>query len=220
MSNHLKTAKSNYLKTKRSQIEERLQAPQMVIAAADLTQYILASDPNRLAHSQGVARRAQFLSLTVEPSRASLLVAAAWVHDIGYAPGLRYTGFHPIDGAKHLRNIGWGPAICNLVAHHSGARFVARALELDRELEEYQFFEDAVSDALTVADQTTGPHGEAMNPDERMRDMLIRHGPDSANARAHPVREPYLRAAAARVAQRLDSIGMNAELTEIATAAA
>lgn len=109
------------------------------------------------------------------------------------------------------------PAICNLVAHHSGARFVARVLKLERELDEYPFSQDAVSDALTVADQTSGPHGEAMTPDERMSDMLRRHGPDSANARAHPLREPYLRTAAARVAERLDSIG--AELTELATAA-
>ena len=129
-------------------------------------------------------------------------------------------GFHPLDGAHYLHTIGWAPAICNLVAHHSGARFVARALELDRELDEYQFFEDAISDALTVADQTTGPRGEAMNPDERMRDMLRRHGPNSANAQAHPVREPYLRAAAARVAERLDSIGVDTDLTELATAAA
>jgi hypothetical protein len=221
MSNHLKSEKPTPLKTeKSSEIEERLQAPQMVAAAADLTRYILEAAPDRLSHSQGVARRARFLTLTVEPPCAPLLVAAAWLHDIGYSPGLHDTGFHPVDGARHLRAVGWPPAICNLVAHHSGARFVARVLRLDRELDAYQFSQDAISDALTVADQTTGPHGEAMNPDERMRDMLRRHGPNSANALAHPLREPYLRAAAARVAERLDSIGVDTELTELATAAA
>jgi HD superfamily phosphodiesterase len=109
----------------RSKIEERLQARRMVAAAADLTHYILNADPNRLAHSEGVAHRAQILTLTVEPSQARLLVAAAWLDDIGYAAGLRDTGFHPLDGARHLRTIGWPPAICNLVAHHSGAGFVA-----------------------------------------------------------------------------------------------
>ena len=145
-----------------------------------------------------------------------MLVAAAWLHDIGYAPGLRDTGFHPLDGARHLRGIGWPLAICNLVAHHSGARFVARVLKLDRELGAYPFSQDVVSDALTVADQTTGMHGEAMLPEERMRDMLERHGPDSANALAHPQREPYLRAAAARVAQRLHSIGVHTEFAAVA----
>jgi HD domain len=186
------------------QTDERLQNPQMVAIAADLTQHILDSDPDRLAHSKAAARRAEFLTLTVEPECAALLVAAAWLHDIGYAPRLRDTGFHPIDGARHLQIIGWPPAICNLVAHHSGARFVASILHLDRQLEAYPFSQDAVSDALTVADQTIGPKGQAMTLDERMSDMLKRHGPDSPNALAHPQREPYIRAAAMRVAARLE----------------
>ena len=198
MSHHLQ-AEENAIQT-----DERLQLPQMVAVAADLTRYLLDSDPDRLAHSQAVARRAEVLNLVVEPKYAPLLVAAAWLHDIGYAPGLRDTGFHPIDGARHLQTIGWPPAICNLVAHHSGARFVARILHLDRELEAYPFSQDAVSDALTVADQTIGPKGQAMTLDERMSDMLKRHGPNSPNALAHPQREPYIRAAAMRVAARLE----------------
>jgi hypothetical protein len=190
--------------------------PQLVAAAADLTHDILDAVPDRLAHSRGVARRAHFLTLTVEPHQARLLVAAAWLHDIGYAPRLRDTGFHPLDGARHLRAIGWPPAICNLVAHHSRARFVARVRNLDRELAAYPFSEDALSDALTVADQTTGVHGESMVPEERMRDMLERHGPDSANALAHPGREPYLRAATDRVARRLDSVGLHTALGAVA----
>ena len=198
MSHHLQ-AEENAIRT-----DERLQLPQMVAVAADLTRYLLDSDPDRLAHSQAVARRAEFLTLAVQPECAPLLVAAAWLHDIGYAPGLRDTGFHPIDGARHLQTIGLPPAICNLVAHHSGARFVARILHLDRELEAYPFSQDAVSDALTVADQTIGPKGQAMTLDERMSDMLERHGPNSPNALAHPQREPYIRAAAMRVAARLE----------------
>jgi len=92
------------------------------------------------------------------------------------------------------------------------ARFVARVRNLDRELAAYPFSQAAVSDALTVADQTTGVHGESMVPEERMRDMLERRVPDSANALAHPQREPYLWAAAGRVAQRLDSIGVHTAL--------
>jgi len=58
-------------------------------------------------------------------------------------------------------------------------------------------------DALTLADQTVGPAGQAMTLAQRMSDMLTRHGPDSPNARAHAERGPYIRAAAARVAARL-----------------
>jgi putative nucleotidyltransferase with HDIG domain len=200
----------SYLQTvKTDQIDRRLQTPQIVAVAARLTRHILDAVPDRLTHSQAVAGRAEFFTLTVAPEDADLLVAAAWLHDIGYAPQLRDTGFHPLDGARHLHNIGWPPAVCNLVAHHSGARYVAQALNLDRELHAYPFSASAVSDALTLADQTTGLHGEPVTIEERMRDMLKRHGPHSANARAHPQRERYIRAAASRVANRLDSCGVD-----------
>jgi putative nucleotidyltransferase with HDIG domain len=192
-----------------SEGEDGLQTPQIVASAADLTRSILYSDPDRLAHSQAAARQAELLALAVDQESALLLVAAAWLHDIGYAPGLRDTGYHPIDGARHLQSIGWPPAICNQVAHHSGARFVAAVLRLDRQLDPYPFSQDALSDALTVADQTTGPHGEAMTVEQRMSDMLRRHGPNSPNALAHPQRERYIRAAATRVADRLESRGMD-----------
>jgi putative nucleotidyltransferase with HDIG domain len=201
---------ANHLKAERiSEVDEGLQTPQMVARAADLTRYLLYSDPDRLAHSQAVARRAEVLARAVDQESALLLVAAAWLHDIGYAPGLRDTGYHPIDGARHLQSIGWPPAIYNQVANHSGARFVATVLQLDRQLDPYPFSQDALSDALTVADQTTGPHGEAMTVDERMSDMLRRHGPNSPNALAHPLRERYIRAAATRVAERLESRGVD-----------
>jgi len=181
----------------------------MVAAAADLTRHTLDADLNRLKHSEAVARRAEFFTITVDPESAPLLVAAAWLHDIGYAPELCDTGYHPIDGARYLQSVGWPPAICNLVAHHSGARFVARVVKLDRELDSYPFSQDTLSDALTVADQTIGPRGEAMTVDERMRDMLRRHGPSSPNALAHPVRGRYIRGAATRVAKRLERCGVD-----------
>jgi HD superfamily phosphodiesterase len=48
-----------------------------------------------LAHVQAVAARAAELAASVEPVDRALLVAAAWLHDIGYAPDLIVTGFHP-----------------------------------------------------------------------------------------------------------------------------
>ena len=80
---------------------------------------------------------------------------------------------------------------------------------------EFPFAEDEVSDALTTADQTVGPGGGAMRITERIADMLLRHGPDSPNALAHARREPYLLAAAHRVAARLSSQGISAEQHKI-----
>jgi hypothetical protein len=131
------------------------------------------------------------------------LVASAWLHDIGYGSQLRDSGFHPLDGAVYLRREGWPARVCDLVAHHSGSRFVARIRGLDDRLREFEFVEDALSDALTVADNTTGPNGMVMSLDERIRDKLKRHGSGSSNARANPERDDYIRAAARRVSQRL-----------------
>ena len=48
---------------------------------------------------------------------ADLLEAAAWLHDIGYAPSLVATGFHPLDGARYLRDTQHADAmLCRLVA--------------------------------------------------------------------------------------------------------
>ena len=53
---------------------------------------------------------------------AELVEAAAWLHDIGYAPDLHDTGFHPLDGARYLRDVeGADPLLCRMVAHHSCA---------------------------------------------------------------------------------------------------
>jgi HD domain len=53
---------------------------------------------------------------------ADLLEAAAWLHDIGYAPGLAVTSLHALDGARHLRDAQHADVmLCRLVAHHSCA---------------------------------------------------------------------------------------------------
>ena len=84
--------------------------------------------------------------------RGSCWSAAAWLHDIGYSPELSHEGFHPLDGAAISRR--GHPREAALVAHHSGARFVAELRGLAPELSAFRFVEDAVTDALTCADQT------------------------------------------------------------------
>lgn len=172
--------------------------------AAHLAAELLEADPPRFRHTVGVAARASFLTAAVERGDAATLVAAAWLHDIGYAGPLRQTGFHPIDGALYLDRLGWPTDISALVAHHSGSRFLASALGLESHIGRYEFVTNALSDALTVADQCTGQHGELMGIEERLRDQLVRHGPDSCYARALPQRGPYIRSCASRVVTVLE----------------
>ncbi|MCA2214164.1 HD domain-containing protein [Jidongwangia harbinensis] len=172
--------------------------------ARDLAHRLLADRPERLQHTAGVAQRAAELRPAVgDDEEHETLVAAAWLHDIGYADALHDTGFHPLDGARHLDREGWPRRLSALVAHHSGACFVARARGLDEALRAYPREDSPVADALTYADQTVGPGGIRMDVRCRMADMLHRHGPASANAVVHHVRGPYLLAVADRVEHRL-----------------
>jgi hypothetical protein len=170
----------------------------LVSDARRLAEDLLADVSNRFAHTRGVAARATTALPAVDEPDQPLLLAAAWLHDIGYAEPLRRTGFHPVDGARHLQEDGWPPVVVGLVAHHSGARFVAAVQGLTALLapfSEARYLHGPLADALTFADQTTGTSGAPVDVEDRMTDMLRRHGPDSPNARCHHVRAPALRTA-------------------------
>src|ERR1700753_3376670 len=90
--------------------------------AAELARKLLEVPlPRRWAHVQGVAAQARTLA-PILGDDADLLEAAAWLHDIGYSPELVETGFHPLDGARYLRDVDHADAtLCRLVANHSYA---------------------------------------------------------------------------------------------------
>ena len=172
--------------------------------ARSLAESLLGDTGNRWRHTAGVAARAAGLAGPLGLD-ADMLVAAAWLHDIGYASGLVDTGFHPIDGARHLIRDGWPSRLAGLVANHSGARFVAAYRGLAAEMADFPDEQSLMSDALTYADQTVGPTGERVDPGARYAEMLHRHGPGSPNAMVDPERGPHLRAVAARVESLLRS---------------
>jgi len=171
-------------------------------AAEQTAARLLGPLGNRWLHTVGVAQRAAELA---EPLGldADVLVAAAWLHDIGYARVATVTGFHPLDGAVYVVGQQWSMRIAGLVAHHSGARFVATARGLGRALSAYRDESSPMSDALTYADQTVGVTGQPVTVSERRVEMLRRHGSDSWNAKVDHLRGPYLRAMVARVERRL-----------------
>lgn len=104
--------------------------------AYPLAEKLLAEPlPRRWAHCQGVAERARTLA-PILGEDAELLEAAAVLHDIGYAPDLAKTGFHPLDGARYLRDVAHADKrIVRPVAHHSCAWMEAEARGMRDELE-------------------------------------------------------------------------------------
>ena len=105
--------------------------------------------------------------------------AAAWLHDIGYAPGLAVTGFHPLDGARYLRDARQADAmLCRLVAHHSCAIIEAGERGLADVLgREFEPPPDALGSALTFCDMTTSPDGEPVPVERRLAEIHHRYGP-------------------------------------------
>jgi hypothetical protein len=133
--------------------------------------------PRRWRHVQAVAARAERLSRLPDVC-GELLLVAAWLHDIGYAPRLASTGFHPLDGARFLRDMGAGDRLASLVAHHSCAIHEARVRRLDEVLlAEFEAEDSPTYDALVFCDLTTGPDGEPLTYQARMDEIEQRYGP-------------------------------------------
>jgi hypothetical protein len=147
--------------------------------AEQLAQALLQEPlPRRWAHVQGVAARARSLA-PVLGADADLLEAAAWLHDIGYAPGLAGTGLHALDGARYLRDARHADAmLCRLVAHHSCAIIEAGERGLADVLSrEFEPAPQVLSGVLTYCDMTTSPDGELVSAVQRLAEIQQRYGP-------------------------------------------
>ncbi|WP_240746599.1 HD domain-containing protein [Cryptosporangium phraense] len=172
--------------------------------ARALAESLLAEPlPRRWAHSQGVGAQAETLR-SILGSDADLLVSAAWLHDIGYAPSLVATDFHPIDGARYLRDVEYADEmLCRLVAHHTCACIEAEERGLSAEMDEFDAPPSDLADALIYCDMTTGPSGERMDVSNRLAEIDGRYGPDHLVSRSIRRATPALVAAVRATADRL-----------------
>ena len=159
--------------------------------------------PRRWAHVQGVAARARSLA-PVLGADADLLEAAAWLHDVGYAPDLAVTGLHQLDGARYLRDAQHADAmLCRLVAHHScaiieaGERGLADVLSL-----EFEPAPQELSSALTYCDMTTSPDGELVPVEQRLAEIHDRYGPGHLVSRSIQRATPMILRAVEQVHDR------------------
>ncbi|MEU7909433.1 HD domain-containing protein [Actinoplanes sp. NPDC049118] len=165
-------------------------------------QKLAAALPRRWSHVQGVALKAQSLAAVVGDD-APLLEAAAVLHDIGYAPDLVRTGFHPLDGAYFLQSIDAPARLVHLVAHHSCAIREARLRGLEDQLASFTDEEGPVRDALWLCDLTTTPDGEPTEFASRVAEIKERYGPDDLVTTFITSAEQDLGAAISRTYDRL-----------------
>jgi HD domain len=143
--------------------------------AASEAERLLAPLGDRWKHVRAVGERARRLAAILDPEDGQCLVAAAYLHDIGYAPDLQRTGLHQLDGARYIRGLG-AERLARLIAYHSEARFEIRLRGFGEELAAYNREESWVSDALTYCDLTTGPAGQRVTFEDRIAEVEQRYG--------------------------------------------
>ncbi|GAA4598000.1 HDIG domain-containing protein [Planotetraspora phitsanulokensis] len=177
--------------------------------AHDLAKQLLAEPlPRRWAHTQGVAARAMALA-PILGDETDKLTAAAYLHDVGYSPELVDTGFHPLDGARYLRDVANADdTLCRLVAHHSCAVNEAAERHLyDALTAEFDEERPELVEALTYCDMTTGPDGTHLQVTERLAEIHSRYGPEHLVSRSITASTPCILAAVRAVESTLASVG-------------
>lgn len=165
--------------------------------------------PRRWAHTLGVAARAAHARVLVSVDEIETLVAAAYLHDIGYSPEIVKTGLHALDGATFLRNSGFSDRICGLVAHHSCAYREAELRGLSPQLANWEDEQSIVRDALWWADMTTTPDGDPTNVYDRIEEIQKRYGPEDLVTFFIRQAKPELVAAVERTEERLRAAGVD-----------
>jgi hypothetical protein len=168
---------------------------------------LLANRGPRWHHVRGVARQAQRVSQALDEDDRPYLVAAAWLHDIGYASTLAATAFHPLDGARHVRALGQ-ERLARLVAHHSSARWEAEALGLSDDLAVFPREESATADALTYCDMTTNPTGQRITLADRLAEIAERYGAEHLVVRCLQRAHDHLAGTVQRTEERLRAAGV------------
>lgn len=182
---------------------------QLELWAESLARDALADDlPRRWRHTVGVQRRAREAA-PLFGDDGSLLVAAAILHDVGYAPGVATTGFHPLDGARWLNELHMPARLCALVAHHSCAYRESELRGLSVELSEWPDESTPLRDALWWADMTTSPDGDPVNVTDRIEEIQKRYGPEDLVTFFIRQAKPELIAAVGRTEERLRAAGLD-----------
>lgn len=160
----------------------------------------LAQLGQRWAHVEAVGQLAD--SLVSAGLVSEDVAAAAWLHDVGYAPSLVRTGFHALDGARFIADVACEHVVA-LVAHHTGSAFEAEQRGLAVELAQMPTPDTEDLDTLTLVDLVVGPDGGFITPEARLDEVLRRYGADTPVRRAVTRSRPVLLAAAARARTRL-----------------
>ena len=169
--------------------------------ARDLAGEHLSALGDRWRH---VLRVGSLAELLIRTGRVDEVVGvAAWLHDLGYAPQIERTGFHPIDGAEYLRAVGAPYELVGLVARHTGASYEAEERGLVAQLAALPEPSAGNLDVVTLIDLSVGPDGSLTTPGERVEEIRSRYDARHPAHRAVARARGELLASAARAREQL-----------------
>ena len=167
-----------------------------------LVRYTFAASPARLAHVLTVASHVRETAERLDATGSVCIdvdyaYRAALLHDIGYAPELQETGFHPIDGARYLERRGY-PTIAADIICHSNSPELARL----RGLPPISVSTSLVAELITYWDVQVAQGGIVMTYADRMSEIRARHSAQSDVCRAHEIAEERIQ----MLRQRIDEL--------------
>jgi putative nucleotidyltransferase with HDIG domain len=132
--------------------------------------------PRRWLHVRAVAGAAKRVAARCDLD-AELLVASAWLHDLGYLSDHAVSGLHALDGARVVDRLGFPSTVVSLVAYHSLAIVEADLRGLGDVLRsEFDPPDQQLANALCYCDMVTGPSGLKVTVEERLAEIRQRYG--------------------------------------------
>ncbi len=170
----------------------------LIIEAIQVARATVGGLHPRWEHLSSVGRCAEVLAERSDVVTLDV-VLAAWLHDVGYGPKAKASGFHPLDGARFLRDeAGVADEVVRLVAWHTGAAFEAEERGLAEELAEFGQPDPQALDVLTMIDLAVSPTGEPILDVDRIAEILRRYEDGDPVFRAVSRSRPSLLASSAR----------------------
>jgi hypothetical protein len=181
--------------------------PERALAFAE--EHVAPTLSGRWRHDLAVVEKARRAAPAVPEEDRDVLLCAAALHDLGFAPAAVDSRFQPLDGARFLAAAGFEDRICALVANCVSAAIEARLRGFGESYRELPDEEGPVRDALWAACITTGAEGEPIDVDERIAAWPARYPEPVVLEFVELAREP-LRGAVARTEERLRALGPDA----------
>lgn len=156
------------------------------VQAENFTKEQMRGETERLAHVLMIAKQVRKTAATIAAKHPHIKIdpdfsyCAALLHDIGYAPCAKSTGFHPSDGYDFLKAQGFDD-LAEVIIGHSCSPEEAE----EKELKPIKPSEDLVAKLITYWDMQVKQGGVVVSYEERLAEIIARYGEHSAIGRAN-----------------------------------